>query len=271
MLLQHDHYRAYLKAELGERVSANPAYSLRAFAQGLGLSCSFLSEVLQGKKNLSAGAAMKVAMRLGLNEVETRYFCLLSRLECEDDPREKESILAKIREINPRRSVQELSVDVFRAIADWYHFAILELTGVSDFTLTPASAARQLGISIHEAAAAIERLQRLELLEEGPRGRLAKAKDHFIASSAVPNAALKSFHRQALAKASAAVLEQPPESRVSSTDLVAIDSRYVEEVRKLSDRFTEDLIKLTDRSKRRDRVFCLSVHFFPLSSERKPK
>lgn len=267
MIFEHANYRAFLKTELADRVAANGSYSLRAFSQHLGLSNSFLSEVFQGKKALSTEAALKAALKLGLSEAETHYFCLLVQLECEKDPSFRESIETKLRTMNPKRATTDLSMDAFRVISDWYHFAILELTHVAGFALTPSSAASRLGIAKAEADAAIDRLLRLELLEKDDQGRLRKTQEYVLARSSDTNQALRKFHKQLLDKARDALSEQSPRERVSSSDIVPIDSKYVEDVRKLSDRFTAELLEISNRSKHKDRVYCLSVHFFDLTQK----
>src|SRR5208282_1392201 len=113
MIFQYDNYRSYLKAELADRASKNEAYSLRAFAKKLGFSSSFLSEVIQGKKTLSGDAAAKMAMQLELNETESRYFALLAQLEGEKNPMYRETIQKRLKAINPKREISDLSVDVF--------------------------------------------------------------------------------------------------------------------------------------------------------------
>jgi len=92
-----------------------------------------------------------------------------------------------------------------------------------------------------------------------------------IAQSAVSNEALRSFHRQLLEKALKSLETQTPEERVSSSDLVPIDPKYISEVKTASDRFTEELLRLSAKSKRKDQVYCLSVHFFSLTSPQKKR
>ncbi len=63
--------KAYLTQELMNRCKRNSSYSMRAFAQGLGMSASALSMVLSGKRQLSRLAAERIADKLGLDP-ETR-------------------------------------------------------------------------------------------------------------------------------------------------------------------------------------------------------
>lgn len=52
----------------------NPGYSLRAFARDLKISPQLLSNVINGKRGLSADLAVRVAKTLGLSEFEKTVF-----------------------------------------------------------------------------------------------------------------------------------------------------------------------------------------------------
>lgn len=59
-LTQYSDYRTYLRAELEVRIQKNSAYSLRAFAQQLGMTPQMLSFVLNRKKNISLNMAERL-------------------------------------------------------------------------------------------------------------------------------------------------------------------------------------------------------------------
>ncbi len=69
-------YQDILKEHLSRRISMNPRYSLRAFANALGLEPSKLSEVLSGKKGLSTDRAEKVCEKLRLQGLDRDIFIL---------------------------------------------------------------------------------------------------------------------------------------------------------------------------------------------------
>ncbi|MEQ1723066.1 MAG: hypothetical protein ABL930_07800 [Pseudobdellovibrio sp.] len=69
-------YQDILKEHLARRINMNPRYSLRAFANSLGLEPSKLSEVLSGKKGLSVDRAEKICERLRLQELDREVFVL---------------------------------------------------------------------------------------------------------------------------------------------------------------------------------------------------
>jgi len=261
-------YRMILKSTLAGG-DGRSSLSLRAFAQKVGLSNSYLSEILNGKKSLSIDLAFKIAVKLGMTDKETQYFCLLVQLEQATDPFFRDELLKRLRESNPERPGYDLSADLVQSIAEWYHAAILELSHVPGFQMTPEGVARALEISKIDAELAIDRLLRLELLERDKLGVLRKSHDYVFSEAHIPNVAFKKFHGEMLNKAYKAIYAQTPDERISATDVIALDPKHLKKVDKLSREFSAAVLNLADKSKVRSHVYALSTHFFRLTQTRK--
>lgn len=265
MIFEYQDYRSYLKAVFEERARVSEGYSRRAFADKAGLSHSFLSEVLSGKKALSMELAYKIAVNLDLVDSETTYFCLLVQISNEKDPSFREHLIRRLRAVDPRSGPQELGADVFAALSDWHHAAILELTYLPSFQPEPSYIAARLGISSATAEVALNRLLRLEMLKKDEQGRVVKRDDPVIPRSDLPSAAFRRFHRQFLDKASESLDARTPAERVCATDVLPMDKRSLSEVARLVDEFATAVTNLSKRSSVRDGVYALSAHFFPLT------
>jgi uncharacterized protein (TIGR02147 family) len=271
MVFAYQNYREFLKEALAEKAKTREGYSLRAFSQKIGVSNSFLSEVLSEKKALSMEVAFKIAVKLDLTESETQYLCLLVQLEQEKDLEFREVLQKRLTSLNPKRKSHDLTIDLFKVISDWYHFAILELTYLPGFSLDILAVSKKLGISKVEAELAIERLKRLELIEKDERGNYRKSHNYVLAESKIPNNVLKLYHKQILEKAMESILTQSPKERMSATDILPIDSKYLPEVDRLSREFSSAVLRLSEKSKVKDSVYALTVHFFNLTkNERSP-
>lgn len=259
------------------RIAKNPGYSLRAMARQLGISPALLSQIFHGRRHPSQGTALDMAHRLGLRPREQEYFELLIQKEKAQDPELRESIARKTKPYRGRVQYQDLSVDYFRTVSDWYHFAILALTEISGFVLTPETAAKRLGISRVEAELAIERLLRLEMLAPAERGELQKTESNPRVHAPVPNKSVRRFHKQCLEKAIESLESQTPQEKVVGTETIAIDSSQIEKFRELIENFFDSALALAQESSAKDQVYHLGVQFFkftqgkkfPTSSERK--
>ncbi len=74
-------YRVILKNQLAMRKLVNSKFSLRSLAAKIELSPSKLSEVISGKKSLSAKRSEIIADKLGLRDLEREIFTLSAELE----------------------------------------------------------------------------------------------------------------------------------------------------------------------------------------------
>lgn len=256
-------YRQLLHTELVERVRRNPRYSVRAMARDLGVSAAFLSQVLNGRRHLSEAKALEVGRKLGWKRGELEVFGKLVRLSKVSDPEMRASLMGELSRGPSGARLRKhfgLPLERFKVIADWHHFAILELTAVRGFESGPAWIASRLGISKPETEAALVRLQRIGLLVRR-EGRWVKSKDCVIADA--PSEAIRRFHSEHLRKAAQAMGRQPFETRHLSGMTIAVDrSRYELAIRKIT-AFREEMEELLS-GEQPDSVYQLSVQLFRL-------
>jgi uncharacterized protein (TIGR02147 family) len=273
MLFDHSNYRDFLKEVLTERIQQNRQYSLRGFARNIGIQPSLLSEVLGGRRKLSLEGANLVAQELGLAGQEADYFELLVELDRAKNPIRRESTLRKIQQINPKKkNIHDLSVDHFLVISEWYHFAILRLTELENFQWSIKNVARALGIHEVEVSSALERLERLGLIQCEKGQKPVKSSENYLVSSAVPNEAIRKYHTQMLQKTVDALSSQGPKERFSGTeDFLLADDQLKEASEIFEECFAKILALSKKPSKRQKQVYHLGIHSFHLSkvTERK--
>lgn len=264
MVTRDKTYRSILREELEARCERNPRYSLRAFARDLGITSSRLSEVLTGRYGLSREAAIMIANKLGWSEAEITVFCDL--VDSEHARAKKKKAEAKSRLESGAQDYQQLTLDSFQVISDWYHYAILELTSVQDFESDPKWIAKRLGLSDHVVISAIDRLKRLDLLVE-QKGRLRASSGFTASPSGVPSDALKKFHRQLLEKALSSIYLQTVEERDISHLILAVRRDQLKEAKDEIKKFRRGFDAKFGTSRKKDEVYCLGVTFFRLQEK----
>ena len=259
----HQTCRTYLREVMAEKARKNPSFSLRAMAKNLKLAPSFLSGVLKGQKNFSLRTSMEVARKLRLPNEEIEYFCLLAQKDAAKDPDVKEALLSQLQRQNPvPQEVNDLSVDHFRSISDWQHFAILAATDLNTVGVNARTLAAALGLPQAEIELSLERLERLGMLLRTPEGTLQKSARNPRVVSKDANQALRNFHRQTLQKAIDSLETQTNAEKVIGSETIAIDSDQVEAYSALANEFFEKVLALAKKSKRRDSVYHLGVQMF---------
>ncbi len=260
------HYREVLTNELEQRCNRNSRYSLRSFARDLAISPARLSDVMRGRYGLSATAALQIAKKLGWSERESQHFCDLVDAEHARSAQKKREAVARLRLSSAQAHHKTLSLDSFKVISDWYHYAILELLEVEGFQPNPTWIGTRLGISPHSCKMAIERLLRLGLMKKV--GSTLIASDEFTTTTHdIPSESIKKFHRQILEKALLAIDFQDVDERDHSSLIVAIDPSCVAEAKESIKSFRRKFNKDFGSMKKKKTVYCLGVQFFNLEQK----
>ncbi len=264
-------YRTCITTELSRRCERNPRYSLRAFARSLGFEPTVISQILSGKRIPSYQTAERLVIALGLNpEDSERFYSSLAHVQ-------KHRVLKRLSPFfrsfstnlapNPQR---DLNLELFKIIADWYHYAILALTQTKHYQSSPRWIASQLGISQAEAMLAIERMTQLGLLKQID-GQLVAADDGFTtADKTLTNAALKRRQKQILEKSATSLENDPIEQRNHSAMTMAIDPSLIPEAKRRIEAFTQELCQFLEAGQR-TKVYEMQISMFPLQRAAQPQ
>jgi uncharacterized protein (TIGR02147 family) len=248
-------FRQFLERELVYRCRRNPKYSLRAFADFLGVGSSFLSKIINGKRQITEKTLNRFGERLALKPTEMMHF--------HKQLRSPKRTLAS----NLSPNFNQIELDQFEAISDWHHFAILEVVALEKQFRTPKAIAKILDISAHEVKDAIERLIRLGMLQR-EKGSLKNISGNN--STLGPTATASAYQRQQkqiLGKATKAIDEIPFHLRSQTSVTMAIAKDKLPEAIELITKFRRNFAALMQQEKSFDSVYQLSVSFFPLTTQ----
>lgn len=271
MVYEHKNYKSFLKSVYAERVAKNPSYSLRAFSSQIGITQSMLVRIFKDQKNISFERSVVIAEKLQLEKSEAEYFTLLVQFETAKKQELKHYIQERLNLIAPQNKSYDLSVDVFKAIAEWYHVPILQLVTLPGFEASTKNIAKRLGITSIEAQVAVERLLRLELLEQTAPAQYRQTHDRILVNSKIPSSALQSFHRQLLEKAIEALTTQTPHEKVNGSETFVYDPSTIEEARQVTKEYYNKMNALSEKSKNPTEVYHLAVNFFRITKQEKLK
>lgn len=158
-----------------------------------------------------------------------------------------------------------LAADAFAVMADWHHYAILELTFTKNFQSNPNWIAKKLKISSTEATVAIQRLLRLELLEE-LEGKLVKT-DAFLTNyhEGFTAPAQKELQRQILRKALEAIDHTPQSEKDITSITMAMDPKKIPAAKEKIKKFRRSLCKFLSGGEENTRVYNLGLQLYPIS------
>jgi uncharacterized protein (TIGR02147 family) len=249
-------FREHLRDELLRRCKKNPAYSLRAFAGAIGTHHALVSLVIRGKRRVTPAIVAKMGPGLGLSPAQIDRYATLAARRSESAS-------------SPARALNRLTLDAFHLVTEWYHDAILELSRVRGFKPTAQYVSRALGISGGEAQAAVERLERLGMIEVLPDGSWKEAGSYStIEHPDFTAAALRAFQKKILALSAEAVNEVPVALRNHTCITVAMRRADLPEAKARITAFRRELLAFLQREgpAAPDDVYCAQFSLFPLTS-----
>lgn len=266
-------HREYLKREFETRSRRRPLYSQRAFARDIGLSPSALTDYFKGRIRLSAARIGQVSKSIGLTAEQKQHWVDLIEMKYAKIPEIK--MVSQLR-VKARMESQShaITVDQFKVVSEWFHLAYVELlqmdgTKYSDLNI----AAGALGIPVRSLRVAVARLESIGLLQKSDEGIYTVNPSTRLGDS-IPSMALRQFHGQVLKKAALALEEQPMSRRFVSTTMVALPKAEIEkiliEIKTLALEFLDPYVNQA-QSMPKDSLYCLSLQFFDLLSQKEAK
>lgn len=248
--LKTSNFRSFLQQELVRRCDRNPNYSLRSFAKTLAISSSALSGILNGKRPLTEKMTVRLAAALGLAAEEIETFRQAHRQAGEEG------------------DVQQLTLDAFACISEWYHLAILELIRTRSFRPDTAWVARALGLNRAQVNTAVERLRRVGLLrieadgtwvDTSANGKLTAIHESLTSAAAMLN------QKRILELGIEAITEVPVERRNNTAVTVAVDTADLPEARRRIQKFRRELANFFEKSSSPEHVYHLAIALYPLT------
>jgi uncharacterized protein (TIGR02147 family) len=263
----------YLKAVFLQKTKENPRFSLRAFAVRLGLSPGALHKILNDKKKLSVERAHDIGKRLGLKDAELEYFTLLVQKSKSKNLEIKSILEDRISEVNPRSTADEgrsLTIEHFKLLSDWSGLAILQLIGQvqpprPEKFWTKTSIKKSLRLSTIEIQDMIDRLKRLELIEEDEEGNLTRIIDSVLLTSEIPNASFQNYYQSLMKKVEASITDQTPDEKVIGAEVFAFDPKQFPELKKITHQYLSRLSRLSEKSVKKTEMYQAFCNVFRLT------
>jgi len=266
-IFEFDDAVEFLRAVFEKRRKLSPSYSLRAWCRTIGFrNPSFLSEILRGVRKLTIRTSNRIAASLKLPGEQKRFFDLLVLKGSAKTMAERDLYAALLEGLHPLEKCLKLDLDTFRAIADWHHFALLEMIELRDFKRDARYLSGRLKdrISPKEVEEALSRLLRLELLKVTEEGRLRRGKGHPHTGDGRPDGAIRRHHRQMIDLAKSAMISDPIQTRDIRGSMTALTEAGYAEAVKLIQQCHRQIQKLETLDTAQE-VYRFNTQFFCLT------
>ncbi|WP_413561546.1 TIGR02147 family protein [Bdellovibrio sp. HCB209] len=265
--LEYQDYQGFLRDLFLSKVS-HRNMSLRSFARIAGMSHSYLSRVMNSQKTLSIGAASKISQILDLSpEEEAHLMRLVARDQLIETSRSGQQLRARILKTQ-KAPKTVLSLEQFKAVADWHHFAILALLNTKDFRGTGKWIGERLGIPTEVAKESFQRLLKLGFINK-ENGKYVAVNDGDISTPHdVPSQAVRENHRQQLHLAAMALTSQTVEEIEFQNASIPILKSDIPKAKKRLRLFMDQFIRDLEKNPGEE-VYQVNLQFYALSKSSK--
>ena len=236
-----------LKEHFQALKSANPRFSIRAYAKRIGLSAGSLSDTINNKKkwNISRDRAISILEKVSVSQAKKNRLLLKMGVD-QAVPREK------------------LDTSNYDILTNWVYYAVLFSFDLPAKLTKPEDIATRLDVSVEKVEKVIEALLRRNLLLHGNNGEYQRPSSMLNSGDGLPSELIRSHHLDGLDLSRVALHKLPADRRdFTSFTFSGSESQIAalrEEIRKLHEKASV----IMDGGSENDQVFRLSVQLFPM-------
>ncbi len=265
-------YRLFIKHRLSELKDKDRSLTYQKFAERAGFrSKGFLTQILQGKSNLSYDMALCFARALELNKAESEFFLNLVLANQAKNHSDRSASTEKLLKIK-KKHIRTVEIEQFEYYKKWYYSAIRSLLGYYRFDGDYQKLGSVLSPSITGAQAkkAVDLLLKLGFIEKDESGSV-KLKDLLISTGEDHQAvAVINYQLQTMDLAKIAVQELPREKRSAATLTLGVSASGHKQILEKVTQLRKELMDIAAADSGIDRVIQINIHAFPLTAESPP-
>ena len=153
-------------------------------------------------------------------------------------------------------------------IAEWEHSAVLSLMRTKDFESETNWIANRLGLTSARVRTVIGHLIEAGMVEMKSDGSLRRISPKYRTTDDVADISLRRSHEQSLELAKRSLESDAVRERDHTWVMFAMDPKKLSMAKERIRRFQDELADLVETGDQTE-VYRLSMHFFPLSTQRK--
>ncbi len=261
-------YRKFLADYYRYKKSQSKYFSYRLLVDKAGISSTgYISEVINGIRNLTRTKIPKIGKALSLSERELEYLEALVEFNHAKTQASKQIAYGNLLNALPPKA-QRLKQSQLEYFSKWYYVAVRESLAIYDMRENYEELARLLRPNIlpSQVKAALKLLESLRLINKDAAGRW-RATHSTVLSQTDESAAfmVRSFQGEMIDLAKHALQTVPKEERDITTNTMSVSPAGLERVKGILKECHKRILEVVQADKAEDRVFQLNLQLFPIT------
>lgn len=262
-------YRGYLQAIYLHMKEVTGTYSYIQLASDLGYSATNVVHlIIKGKRKLTAKAAQKVVLALGLRGTDRQYFETLVEYNNGTDALTREGLFKRLLALKARTLSTPLEQSQLEYYSEWYHPVIREMVGMPEFKSDPHWIAGRITPRIlpEQARKSLELLTSLGLVaHDAERGRHVLSSPHVTTGDEVAGMAVVRYHQRTIELARESITSVEAQRRDVSSLTLCVTEETANRIKLEVQQFRKRLLALADEAGEGDQVYQLNIQLFPFT------
>ena len=227
----------------------NKNYSMRAFARDLGISSGRLSDIINKKYIPGISIAERISDSL--------------ELSFEDKARFRQIIEQSQQSQKQFGGAYQIVGDQYSIVADWYHYAILNLMNTIDFKDDVSWIAKRLNLEEDTVLSSLEIMTDVGLIEFKD-GKHIATHANITTTHGTPSEVIKEGHRQHIQQSLVSLENDPLELRDITTIVLAVNVQNLPKVKELARDFRRKIATILEEGEKTE-VYNISLQIVPVT------
>ena len=262
----HD-YLGYIEDMIEYRKLTGHGENMKAVGNKLGITPSYLSMVLNGKRELSRALTKKFVKYFSLPRMESDFFELLVAFNVEKDDTLRSEYLEKMKKFKKYKMYHRTDTNWHDYMSNWLHITIREMTAIKGFNDDPKWIQENLkySASLADIKNALDFLIKEKIIIKNESGIFDKPDYDVSCTDKIYSNALAKFHREFLQLAGDSIVQSTTDERQLKGHCVAFDQKNFFYAKQILDEALDKIINLENDTEEKEAVYFMELALFPLT------
>jgi uncharacterized protein (TIGR02147 family) len=268
-IFEYTDYRRYLRDFYAWAKVHKKGFSHRSFLGNAGMAGSaYLKRVMEGQHDLTPDSVAKFAKALSLTSQEKLFFESLVSFNQAQTLGDKDRFFKRLMDVKSPHRTAILEPGQYEYYKDWYNVAIREILAFLPYKNNAAEISRHLTpeVSPGKVKKAIELLQRLGLVTQGPDGAWRASASILKTDPSIQSLMIPRFHQSMARLALDAIERYPKDERYFSGSTLSVSPKMYDAIIEKIRALRADILDYVASSEEPEQVYHLNMQLFPLTT-----